>query len=230
MSDEEQINQSLENIKEREIRLCEIIRARDNEITTLRQQLAEMTINRDQHKGVWGIDRKHQGEGPRNDCCCPSCELHRHYKEQIDKLNKHIKYTATVVDELTQACQKYQRELAELSAKCERMSTLCKAWKKWADNEESNEQQYAAREELVTETVMIRAETPTDSLAKLLEPVVEVLQRHHEHGQEECFVLFQGESLQTPIYTNLGESYAESELCDDTIKALDALKPFCEPK
>lgn len=64
----------------------------------LQRQNAELLINRDQHMGVWQIDRKHQGEGPKYDCCCPSCELHRHYRQQLADKERLLREMRQVFD------------------------------------------------------------------------------------------------------------------------------------
>lgn len=56
----------------------------EQERDSLKSQLAAMEKNRDEHMGAWQIDRKHEMlSAPHPDCCCPSCNLHHKYQQQL---------------------------------------------------------------------------------------------------------------------------------------------------
>lgn len=60
------------------------------EIDTLKDQLADITKNRDECAGVFKIDREHQVTGPIKDCACPSCILHHRYQYLLSAHKKLV--------------------------------------------------------------------------------------------------------------------------------------------
>lgn len=90
-----------------------------------------------------------------------------------------------------------------------------------AQRDEALSQLKTLGEELEEATVgQVIAENQATDLRARNDALTKALEAHHDHDLEVCEVHFKTEDGIDPIATDLGEAYADSQLCIDTVAAL----------